>query len=60
MIEDIIMEKSSNQTKITIAVVMISSFITPFMSNAINLAIPSIGLEFGVSESLLNWVVSGF
>ncbi|HMM05575.1 MAG TPA: MFS transporter [Clostridiales bacterium] len=54
------MEKSSNQTKITIVVVMISSFITPFMSNAINLAIPSIGLEFGVSQSLLNWVVSGF
>ncbi|NLT14510.1 MAG: MFS transporter, partial [Clostridiales bacterium] len=39
---------------------MITSFITPFMRNAINLAIPSIGTEFGASQSLLNWVVSGY
>jgi EmrB/QacA subfamily drug resistance transporter len=39
---------------------MIASFITPFMANAINIAIPSIGREFGGSQSMLNWVVSGF
>lgn len=54
------MEKSSSQTRSTLAIVMITSFITPFMSNAINLAIPSIGTEFGAGQSLLNWVVSGF
>ncbi len=54
------MEHKGSQTKITIAIVMITSFITPFMSNAINLAIPSIGAEFEASQSLLNWVVSGF
>jgi EmrB/QacA subfamily drug resistance transporter len=42
------------------AIVMISSFITPFMANAINIAIPSIGIEFGGNQSWLNWVVSGF
>lgn len=54
------MDKLDSQTKLTLGVVMLASFITPFMSNAINLAIPSIGLEFGVSQSLLNWVVSSF
>lgn len=54
------MEKSSKQTRITLIIVMIASFITPFMSNAVNIAIPSIGLEYGVSQSALNWVVSGF
>jgi EmrB/QacA subfamily drug resistance transporter len=54
------MENKGNQTRLTLAIVMITSFITPFMSNAINLAIPAIGLEFGAKQSLLNWVVSGF
>ena len=54
------MENSAGQTRITMAIVMLSSFITPFMANAINIAIPSIGLEFGGTQSLLNWVVSGF
>ncbi len=54
------MEHKGNQIKITLVIVMITSFITPFMSNAINLAIPAIGKEFGTSQSMLNWVVSGF
>lgn len=54
------MENKNNQAKITLAIVMITSFITPFMSNAINLAIPAIGIEFGANQSLLNWVVSGY
>lgn len=49
-----------SQTRITLVIVMITSFITPFMSNAINLAIPAIGKEFNADQSLLNWVVSGF
>jgi EmrB/QacA subfamily drug resistance transporter len=54
------MENSKSQIRITLAVVMISSFITPFMSSAINLAIPSIGIEFGGSQVLLNWVISSY
>ncbi len=54
------MEKSTAQTKLIMAIVMIASFITPFMANAINIAIPAIGAEFAGGLSLLNWVVSGF
>lgn len=54
------MEQTSRQIKLTIVIVMISSFITPFMANSINIAIPSIGIEFGGNQSWLNWVVSGF
>lgn len=54
------MEKSRSQVRSTLAIVMITSFITPFMSNAINLAIPSIDMEFGAGQSMLNWVVSSF
>lgn len=54
------MEQSSSQTRIILVIVMITSFVTPFMSNAVNLAIPSIGLEFGGNQSLMNWVVFGF
>lgn len=54
------MERSNSQTRITLVIVMITSFITPFISNAINLAIPSIGIEFGGNQNLLNWVVCGF
>ncbi|NLA86208.1 MAG: MFS transporter, partial [Clostridiales bacterium] len=54
------MEKNSSRLRITLVIVMITSFITPFMSNAISLAIPAIGKEFDAGQSLLNWVVSGF
>lgn len=54
------MEQNKSQINLTIAIVMITSFITPFMGSAINLAIPSIGKEFGGSQSLLTWVVSSF
>lgn len=57
---DIALEQDKNQTNTTVAIVMITSFITPFMSNAINLAIPTIGQEFGGSQNLLNWVVSSY
>jgi len=54
------MENQKSQTRITLVIVMITSFIAPFMSNAINLAIPAIGKEFNAGQSGLNWVVSGF
>jgi EmrB/QacA subfamily drug resistance transporter len=54
------MEQSKGQTRITLAIVMIASFITPFMANAINIAIPSISAELGGNLSMLSWVVSGF
>ena len=41
-------------------IVMITTFITPFMGNAINLGIPQMGLEYGVDQSWLNWVVTSY
>jgi len=46
--------------KLTMVIVMITSFIAPFMGNAINLGIPQMALEFGVGQSLLNWVVTSY
>lgn len=49
-----------NQNNITVAIVMITSFVTPFMGNAVNLAIPAMGQTFGSSQSQLNWVLSSY
>jgi MFS family permease len=37
-----------------------AAFLTPFMGSAINLALPSIGSEFGISAINLNWIVSSY
>ena len=39
-------------------VAALASFLTPFMGSAINLAIPSIGKQFGSSAYLLGWVAT--
>ncbi|NLP41709.1 MAG: MFS transporter [Veillonellaceae bacterium] len=41
-------------------VVMMTSFLAPFMGSSINLAIPAIGAEFSGSTVFLSWVVSGY
>jgi EmrB/QacA subfamily drug resistance transporter len=38
---------------------MATSFATTFTGSSLNLSIPSIGMEFDVSASLLGWVVTG-
>lgn len=43
-----------------LAVVMITSFLAPFMGSSINLAIPAIGEEFNGNTILLSWLVSGY
>jgi EmrB/QacA subfamily drug resistance transporter len=52
--------QKSDKTNVTIAIIMITTFITPFMGNAINLAIPAIGQAFGSNQSQLNWVLSSY
>lgn len=42
------------------AAVMITSFIGPFATSGINVAIPSLAQEFGASAGELSWVVFGF
>ncbi|MPL69351.1 Riboflavin transporter RibZ [bioreactor metagenome] len=43
-----------------LVVVMITSFLAPFMGSAINLAIPAIGAEFSGGTLFLSWIVSGY
>ena len=41
-------------------VATITSFFTPFMGSSVNIALPSIGLDFGADAILLNWITNGF
>ncbi|TAL67357.1 MAG: MFS transporter [Bacteroidetes bacterium] len=38
----------------------LSSFLTPFMASSINIALPTIGREFGMSAIFLSWVASTY
>lgn len=48
----------SKQTALLIAT--LSSFITPFMSSAVNIALPDIGKEFSLDAVILGWVPSTY
>ncbi len=39
---------------------MVSSFLTPFMASSMNLAMPLIGREFGLSAVTLGWVLTAY
>ena len=54
------MSENNEQLRITLIIVMVTSFLTPFTGNAVNLAIPSIGIEFNANQNWINWVASGF
>jgi MFS family permease len=41
-------------------VAVLASFLGPFMGSSVNVALPSIGREFGMSALLLSWVNTGF
>lgn len=41
-------------------IIMIVSFINPFTSSALNLALPDIGHMYGASESQLSWIIETF
>lgn len=49
-----------NEKSIVAIVAGISSFITPFMSTSLNLALPIIGKEFSADAILLGWIVTAF
>ncbi|MCL6446963.1 MAG: MFS transporter [Armatimonadetes bacterium] len=44
----------------TLMVAATASFLTPFMGSSINLAIPSIGRQFGADAYLLSWVATSY
>ncbi len=41
-------------------VATLASFLTPFMSSSINIALPSIGKEFAIDAVLLSWVTTSY
>jgi len=43
-----------------LAVSMVSSFLTPFMASGINVAMPFIGREFGLSAVAMGWVLTAY
>lgn len=45
-----------SQNRAVLLVVTIGSFITPFIGAAINIALPSIGLEFALDAVVLGWI----
>ena len=53
-------ELGPTDRRIALAVVMLSSFLTPFMASAINVALPSISREFSMSAVLLTWVATSY
>lgn len=43
-----------------LTVTAFASFLTPFMGSSVNLALPSIGDEFGLNAVTLNWIVNSY
>lgn len=54
------MENYSNYKTPALIIAIISSFLTPFMSSAINIALPSIGNEFIADAIILSWIPTSF
>lgn len=51
---------ASDNKKITLIIITLSSFLTPYMGSSINVALPSIGKEFQMDTILLSWVASAY
>lgn len=54
------MSKFDKNQKATITVAVITSFITTFTGSALNLSIPTLNSEFGVSAAAIGWIVTGY
>lgn len=53
------MESKTNKN-IILLVCALGAFATPFISSSVNVALPSIGKEFAMNASQLNWVATSF
>jgi len=51
-------ERSIKRTALLIAI--ISSFLVPFVSSAVNVALPTIGKEFGCNALTLGWITTSY
>jgi EmrB/QacA subfamily drug resistance transporter len=52
------MEDDAVDKRAVLLVVMLASFLTPFMSSSVNIALPSIGKEFSMNAVLESWVAT--
>jgi EmrB/QacA subfamily drug resistance transporter len=50
----------STNKKVALIIAPLASFLTPFMSSSINIALPSIGEEFSAGAVLLGWVATSY
>ncbi len=46
--------------KATLIIVIIASFLTPFMGSSVNVALPSIGKEFRMNAVMISWIPTSF
>lgn len=52
--------KESNNQRTALIISTLSSFMTPFMVSSLNVALPSIGNEFGLDAISLSWVATSY
>lgn len=53
-------EGQSYSRKFILILITIATFLNPFTGTAINLALPSIGVEFSADATMLAWVSSAY
>ena len=53
-------ERNIQKPKLTILVVVLTAFVTTFTGSALNLSIPDLGRQFGVSAGTVGWLVTGY
>ncbi|MFN3761776.1 MAG: MFS transporter, partial [Anaerolineae bacterium] len=54
------MGETSATRRVAVLVATCSSFLTPFMGSALNIALPSIGREFAADALLLGWISTAY
>ncbi|HPS05687.1 MAG TPA: hypothetical protein PLE97_10095, partial [Tenuifilaceae bacterium] len=54
------MQQQKVSRGLVLALVMVSSFITPFIGASVNLALPLIGKDFGLNAVGMSWVTMAF
>lgn len=52
--------KSISQKYYALIIAVVASFITPFVGSSINIALPQIAAEFGMSAVLLSWIPTSY
>ena len=57
---DISNQSSPTTRRAALIVATLSSFLGPFMSSSVNVALPTIGQEFAMSAVLLGWINTAF